>query len=53
MFKVDFTYNEPRWGDVEVPVDTKDDAEYEALMYIKDIYPEAIDVEITSIKEVN
>lgn len=53
MFEVDFTYDEPRWGTIEgIEEKSKEDAEEFALKQIDLLYPEAIDVEITEVREI-
>ena len=50
MFDVEFSYVEPRWGDAQIPAETEQEARDEFELYLKEFYPEAVDVEITHIK---
>lgn len=50
----DFTYTEPRFGDIEIETQaasTVEEAEEIALEQIKTSYPEALDVEIIGMRE--
>jgi len=51
MFNIEFSYNEPRWGDAQIPAETEQEARDEFDLYIKEFYPEAVDIEVTSIKK--
>jgi hypothetical protein len=54
MFNVEYTLMEPVWGTInDIEADDRDDAEYQALQEIKVLYPEAVDVEITKVSEIN
>lgn len=50
-FEIEFSYNEPRWGTIEIEAATKEDAEVEAENHIALSYPEAVDVSIDSVVE--
>jgi hypothetical protein len=52
QYEVDFSYVEPRWGQVEINADDADTAEADALDYIKKFYPEALDIKIDAVKEI-
>jgi hypothetical protein len=52
MYEVEFAYNVPEWSTVELDAATKEDAELEADTIIKDLYPEAINIEILGVKEI-
>lgn len=52
MFEVEFSYNVPEWSSVELTAVSKEDAEIDADAVIKDMYPEATDVEILGVKEI-
>lgn len=54
MYKVEFTYSQPSWDTFETDdaVD-KDEAEYQAEQHIKTCYPEAYDIEILKVTEVD
>ena len=52
MYSIDYTYREINWGNVELEADDKSEAEYNAINYVRDAYPDASDVEINEIKEV-
>ncbi len=51
-YEVDFSYVEPRFGQVETDADAKENAEADALDYIKQFYPEAMDIKIEAVREV-
>lgn len=51
-YSIDFTYNEPGWGNVELDAEDRDQAEFEGLNYVRDTHPDVQSVEITSIKEI-
>ncbi len=51
IWNVEFSYSEPRWGDATIPAETELEAREEFDLYLKEFYPEAIDVEVINIKE--
>lgn len=51
-YLVEGSYNIPEWFDVELDAESKEEAEDEARKSIEMSYPEALDVEVTSVKEV-
>lgn len=54
QWHVDYSYSEPRWGDVEFPAHDipREEVEAEARTFIEDMYPEALDIEITRVEEI-
>lgn len=50
-FVIDFNYIEPRWGSVNLSADDQKEAEDIALDHIQLAYPEASEIDITSVKE--
>lgn len=53
MKRIKFAYNEPMLGSMELDEPTKDLTEEDFLKFIEQSYPEAIDIEITEIEEIN
>lgn len=53
MYKVNATYSLPGWGDVTLDAKDKDEAEDMALQHFEDLYPEAFDLEVTEVEEVD
>lgn len=51
-YEVDYSYDEPRLSFVEVYAKDADDAEYEAEVLIRTSYPEAINIEIIEVREI-
>lgn len=51
MFDVEFTYKLPEWGNVELDADDAEHAERLADKYIRESFPDAQDIEITSVRE--
>ena len=51
-YSIDFHYKEQGWGNVELDGDDIDSVELTAMNYVRDTYPDCIDVEITGIKEI-
>jgi hypothetical protein len=52
MYDVEFSYKLPEWGNVELEATDTDEAETLAERYVKDTFPDAVDVMITSVREV-
>lgn len=53
LYQVDFTYNEPSWGNVEITADSEAEALELSLDSIKTLYPEAQDIEVTGTKAID
>lgn len=51
-FEVDFNYTEPAFATVPFIADSLEDAQDQAMNYIMDEYPEALDVQIVRVYEV-
>lgn len=51
MFDVEFKYNLPEWGNVELEATDVDEAAVMAEQYVKDTFLDAMDIEITSVRE--
>lgn len=51
-YSVDYSFTENGWGNVEIDADDRDEAEFAAMNYVKDSNPDALEVEVTSIKEI-
>lgn len=51
-YEVDFSYDDPIIGSIVVVADDADDADYEATMHITRSYPEAINIEIIEVREI-
>lgn len=51
-YQVDFSYTVPEWSDVTLQADSEDDAAEQAKKIIEQLYPEAIDVEIDNIRQI-
>ena len=51
-YQVDFTYLVPEWGNVELDADTQETAKELAMSEIEDLYPEAVEIEITNVSEI-
>lgn len=52
MYDVEFSYNLPEWGNVELDADNPEDADRLAFDYIRNSFPDAVNIEITSVREV-
>lgn len=52
MYDVEFSYKLPEWGNVELEAIDADEAETLAERYVKETFPDAMDVEVTSVREV-
>lgn len=52
-FEVDFRFKTQEWGTVELPASNADEAEMFAETYVKENYPDAVDIEIDGVREVN
>lgn len=53
-YVVDYTYNVPEWGDIELEAEDEEEAEEQALDWAKRVMPEeAIDLEIIDVKELD
>ena len=50
-YLIKFSYTEPMWGDADIPAESEQEARDEFDLYMKEFYPEAIDIEITHIEE--
>lgn len=53
LFRGEFKYKVEEFGEVELPATNVEDAKAQLADYIKDVYSDAIDVEITEVKEIN
>lgn len=52
-YEVEVSYTAPFWDTIEVEGVSKEDAELVAKQHMEAAYPEALDVSIDKIKEVN
>ena len=52
-YKVEFSYNVPEWGDVELDAESEDEATSDAERHILMSFPEAIDVSIDKVEELS
>lgn len=53
-YEVDFTYDMPEWGSVELEdIDDKEDAEVHALAYIKTTYPDVTNIKIEAVRNLD
>lgn len=51
-FEADFAYMEEMFGNVDgIDAIDREDAEGQVMEYVRQTYPEATDIEITSLKE--
>lgn len=53
QYKVSLEHFTPEFSDVEVTANDPDEAEDKAISEIEKLYPEAIDVEVTGVLEIN
>lgn len=53
QFEVDFSYDIKEWGTVILNIDNEDDASAEALDYVRETFPDALNIEIDEVKEIN
>jgi hypothetical protein len=49
MYQVDFEYNLPEFGTVELEADSEEEAEELAKEQFVEMYPEAVDLEIIGV----
>lgn len=52
-YSIEGTYNIPEWWDVTLDAESKEEAEDQAFKSIEMSYPEAIDVEVISVREID
>lgn len=52
-YMIEFAYTEPRWGDIELEAKNTEEARAIASEEIELSYPEAMDIEILAVKEVD
>jgi hypothetical protein len=51
-YNVSFTYDLPEWGDITLDAKDAEEASELALDQIEALYPEALNVDITKVKEI-
>jgi len=52
-YLIEGSYNIPEWFDIELDADSREEAEQEALRNIEMSYPEALDITVEEVKELN
>lgn len=52
-YKVELAYSIPEWADVEITADNEEDAKKEGIFWLEQSNPEAMDIEIIRVKELN
>lgn len=52
QFEIDFSYRVTEWGSVILDAIDKDEAEEFALEHVHEAYPDAMGIEIDTVKEI-
>ncbi len=52
-YQIEYSYQVPEWGTIELNADNKDEAEGLAYIEIKQLFPEVLDVQVDSVKVIN
>lgn len=51
-YQIDYSYQVPEWGTIDLTADNAEQAEEFALEQIKELFPEILEIEIDDIKAV-
>jgi hypothetical protein len=52
-YQIDYSYQVPEWGTIDLPADNEEQAREFALEQIKELYPEILEIQIDKVRVVN
>ena len=53
LYQIDYSYQVPEWGTIELNANSPEEAEGLALVEIKQLFPEVLEIQVDTIKEIN